>query len=627
VGNYFKKLLGKKQPESASTASSDPSKDPNMIRVFDNYGREMFITKQQWRENVLPQNIQKVWNQPNELYNLILSALNDGFRSDVVDAAKQLYKIDPNRSRGACVWGIVLMEENHLDEAERIFRDYIAKHGEEGVILTNLAKVYAKRKDNSTAEAILWHALELDPNQDNGMGWYQAIHRERGGETASQEALNRIASLPGSWRAQVWLARTALQSGQLDRALDYYRESLSRVGKPVPADMLMQISGDLGNAAHLPELLAVTEPHFNPAFHGLQVGNNLIKAYFDLGQFKGAQRLVDQLYALKRPDWRKTLSYWETELAKARLEASPPVEAVPLQMTILTIQGPVWLRPDSPAAELFPAKLHDGPCVALLGSSAEVATNSQRIHHQLADTRGRLSRALPLFLAEQLEFSTAARTQTLIPWIVSGSHGFVLSGVRWRDGDAANYARQGEAANDYVVVVHLKTQLEPWTAELRFVRTIDGKCLVELCANFSPIRPETAVPDLARRLLASIASDVQTHSPAPLYTYPIDRQFPYYLLRLEQLLATRCAAMDGMSAGFLSGEREIIDGNIQLCLESPNSVPARVLLAQTLLTMKRVRPDILPEFHDKVVRLQKEKPLLGPAQSVLQRIFNEAVRK
>jgi hypothetical protein len=43
--------------------------------------------------------------------------------------------------------------------------------------------------------------------------------------------------------------------------------------------------------------------------------------------------------------------------------------------------------------------------------------------------------------------------------------------------------------------------------------------------------------------------------------------------------------------------------------------------------MKRVRPDILPEFHDKVVRLQEEKPLSDPAHSVMQRMVNEAVGK
>jgi tetratricopeptide (TPR) repeat protein len=625
----IKKLFGKKPKavESASSASSDPAKDPNMIRFYDNYGREMFITKQQWRNSVLLGNIKKAWNQPDELYNLIFSALNDGFRADVVDAAEQLYKIDPDHSRGACVWGVVLMEEKRLNEAEKVFRDYIAKHGEEGVILTNLAKVYASRKDAAKAEEILWHALELDPNQDNGLQWYQVIQRERGGDAAGEEALQRIASLPRSWRAQLWFARAALQSRQLDRALDYYRESLSRAGKPVPTDMLMQISGDLGNAGHLPELLAVAEPDFDPVFHGLNVGNNLIKAHFDLGQFEAARRILDQLYALKRPDWRETLSYWDTELAKARLDPTPQVEAAPMQMAMLRIQGPVWLRPESPAAELFPAKPPGGAFVSILGSSAELATNSKRIQPQLADTPGRLSRAIPLFLAEQLEFSSEARAQTLVPWIVSGSHGFVLTGVAWTNDDAATYARQGEAASDYVVIVHLKTQTEPWIAELRLVRTIDAKCLAEFGAEFSPSKPETAVPEFARRLLESIASDVQTHSAPAIYRFPGGAQFPYYLLRLEQLLATRCAAMDGVPAGFLSGERDIIDGNVQLCLASPESIPARVLLAQTLLTMKRIRPDILPEFRDKTALLQKEKALPEPARSVVQRMIDDALAK
>src|SRR2546422_10217541 len=70
------------------------------------------------------------------------------------------------------------------------------------------------------------------------------------------------STLPGSWRAQLWLARSALQSRQLDQALALYRESLSRAGKPAPANLLQQMSGDLGNAGHLPELLQLrSEEH------------------------------------------------------------------------------------------------------------------------------------------------------------------------------------------------------------------------------------------------------------------------------------------------------------------------------------------------------------------------------
>lgn len=632
--SFLRKLFGQKDtPSTAAPATppplppADPSQDPNLIRVHDAYGRELFITRDQWRNSVLLGNIEKAWDKPDELYQMILSALNDGFRSDVVKAAQHLYEIDPDHIRGACIWGIVLNEEGRLTEAEAVFKNHTARHGEDGVILTNLAKVYAKQGDDPKAEALLWHALELDPNQDNGMGWYEVIHRERGGEQASLEALRRIAAIHGSWRAQLWLGRAALRRRDLAGALDLYREALERVN-PVPADALMQISGDLGNTGHLVELLEITGPRFDPAIHGLQVGNNLIKAHVDLGQLDAARTILDQLYALKRPDWKPHLAYWDTEIAKARVSTTPAVKQEELQVAMLAMDGPVWLKPTSPAAELFPAK-DAGPLrIAFLGSSATVPTNSQRAEHQLADTRGRLSRAIPLFLAEQIEFGASAHAQSLVPWIVNGAGGFVLAGAPWSDEQAAAAARQGETKNDYVVCSHLETGIEPWTAQARLIRTIDGACLGTTEAPFSSEQPTDGLRRLTEQVLDLLAREADlTRQPSPeAYAIPGGNDFPYYLLRLEQLLATRCAAM-GVSQGresFLNGEREILDGNLQQCLAHPKSVSVRVLMAQTFWTMKLARPDILSEFKERVEMLQREQPLPEPAQSVVRRILNEA---
>ena len=287
--SFFDELFGKKKPESseshpvrphtpavlppvkAQPAQSpaappvvDPARDKNMIQVFDAYGREMHITKDVWRKNVLPGTLKSNWDKPDQLAGIIIGALSDGFRSDVIAAAEHLYQIDPQPERGTCVWAVVLNEEGNHIEAEKVLRGYIAKHGENGSVLTNLAKVYAKRSHHREAEEILWHALKIDPNQDNGLGWYTAIHKDRGGEVAWLKALHRIAALPGSWRAQLWLARSALQSKDLESALAYYHQALSHVKPPVPTDLLGQMSGDLGNAAHLPELLQLTEPYFVP---------------------------------------------------------------------------------------------------------------------------------------------------------------------------------------------------------------------------------------------------------------------------------------------------------------------------------------------------------------------------
>jgi hypothetical protein len=320
-------------------------------------------------------------------------------------------------------------------------------------------------------------------------------------------------------------------------------------------------------------------------------------------------------------------AYWDTEIAKAGVAATPVDQKAPLKTGMLTGEGPVWLKPSSPAAEIFPAKAPEAPVIAFLGSSAELASNSKRIRREMSDAPGRMSRALPLFLAEQVEFNTLARVQTLVPWIMEQSGGFVLSGVPWNDEDAANYSRQGELKSDYVVTTHLKTQAEPWTVELRLIRAIDGKCLETLSTAFPSAQPQAGLPALARRLLALLAreAEVESQPPSPLYQVPTPENFGYYLLRLEQLLAVRCAGMNGVSPGFLSGEREILDGDLQLCLACSDNVGTRILLAQTLLAMKRARPGILLEFKEKLALLQKEHPLREPQHSVVQRMLNEAL--
>lgn len=620
-------LVTRPDASQATTAAVDPRQDPNLIRAFDAYGREVFITKDQWRTGVLPGAITKEWDHPDQLYGVIIGALNDGFRADVVAAAQHLYRTDPQPLRGACIWGIVLMENGSLADAERVFRDFMAKHGEAGVILTNLAKVHDKRGNDALAEQALWHGLEVDPNQDNAVVWYEARHRASGGEVAGQDALRRIAALPASWRAQIWLARAALQAQHLDQALALYRESLSRAGYPPPTDLLMQVSGDLGNAGHLHEILLLVEPHFAPEVHGLQVGNNLLKANFDLGKIDAVRRILDQLYAFQRPDWKETLSYWDAEYAKAKVAAKPLSTQAELTLAMLAIHGPVWLKPESPAIGLFPTPVPSPLTIAFLGGTASVATNSKRVEQQLADARGRMSRALPLFLAEQVAFGSAARTRTMIPWVVTPTPGFVLGGVPWSDEDAATYARQDEPPGDYVVITHLQTHTEMWTVDLRIVRTIDGQCLAQRSEPFPMMDPSHAIRALAaqtRELLEQVAK-LEPHPFPPSYAVPPAEHLVTYLMRLEHLLAIRCSGMEGVPRGFLYGERDIIDGMIQHCLVVPGSVSVRLLMAQVMLSMRRVRPEVVAEYAERVTLLQRQHPLAEPAQSVVQGLLQEAL--
>jgi tetratricopeptide (TPR) repeat protein len=620
--SFLGKLFGKKEAPLPQPPA-DPAKDPNMIRVFDAYGREMFITKQAWRDSVLLGHIKKVWNDPAALYSTIVQALQDGFGADMIKPAEQLAKIDPDAERGAIVLAIVYREQKRTDDSEKVLRRHIERHGESGVVLTNLAKVEADRGDNDQSLKTLWRGLELDPNQDNGLGWYEVIHREKDGAAAGVAALRRIAALPNSWRARLWLARDALSRKQLDEACALYNEALAMTPRPVPTDMLQQISGDLGNYAHLPELLRITEPHFDIQSHGLAVGNNLIKANLDLGRFDTVRALLESHYSQKRPDWKETLSYWETELTKAQLTIAD--SSSPVSIAMLQGEGPVWLPDDSPAVELFPAPTGESVRIAFLGSSAETTIKGDKPQHQMSDAPGRVSRALPLFLAEQVRFGGSAHVRTLVPWLQGDTPAFVLAGMPWRDEDAAQHARAGSTPADYVVVTHLRAGTEPWQIELCLIRTIDAKRLATANASFQVNQSEQPIRALAIELLSLLTehADFAAAQPPPVYVIPTGGDFPAYLIRLEQLLAVRCSSMPGASASFLTNDRDIVDGNLHLCVAHPSNVIARIVLLQTLLLLKKVRPVVVEEYREKVLLLQKEKPLTGVAVGVTQRLAAE----
>ena len=170
-------------------------------------------------------------NDPDHLYDLLVGALHDGFAPNIVSYAEHFQRTDPDPARGATLLGIVYMENDRLDDAERVFNRFLATQGENGRVLTNLAKVHSRRGDDARAEAMLWRALELDPNQENGVHWYSAIHEEREGMSSSLAALRReLRQLWEAGGARFGWRRDALEQKGLGRR----RTVLRRIARDIP---------------------------------------------------------------------------------------------------------------------------------------------------------------------------------------------------------------------------------------------------------------------------------------------------------------------------------------------------------------------------------------------------------
>jgi tetratricopeptide (TPR) repeat protein len=580
-------------PVPAAGAASE-----GMIRVYDQFGRAVTIGREAWRRDVLLPNLQSNRDAPDALYELVVSALNDGFATDVLDSARHLAETDREPQRGAMVLGIVLLQLKDHAGAREVLERAIARYGENPYLLANLARAFAAAGEDERAQALIWRALELEPNEETALNWLIGMLSGRGHEAVAA-AYTRAAGLPGSWRALLWLARHALERGDLAEATRLYDEALARA-KPVPPDLLMQLSGDLGNRGHTELLVKLTQPRFDLQEHGLTVGNNLLRAYVELGQFAEARKLLEQLYSQQRPDWREQLIAWEQKLDDAEKrygEVTAPVEVV-----VMKLEQPVWARGVLGFDAVLPAKTHAAPRIHFIcgsGEADEVAGG--KVVSQPTNDLGRISRAMPMFLAEELYLRTNARTAFLLPWMKQG--GFILSAKPW----TRSFLPPDHTPADLIVYLHVDARVSPWLLKVTIENAQRDATPVVFEQAFTLATAGqdalTLLYDVIPRLTILLALR-REESNSGLATPPPE-QLPGYLAAIEQALAIGLAARQTGGESFLHQERAIFDHLFDVALQSDQLLRPRMLLVNALENQARRRPDIVREYLDKLALLQQ----------------------
>lgn len=462
--------------EAAAVAAPEAPQEPS-LRVYDEFGREVFIPLSQWRAEVLPHALAQVKDNPDGLSAILLDAVQAGAAADIVPQAAHLQAIDPNQERGAAIYGLVLLAANQPVEAEDVLVTYLGQAGPSATVLTHLARAQAVQNRMDEADATLWRALEADPNDEGAVSLYASRSREREGDFGWQSALERAATLPGAWLPLVWLGRSALDARNRTLAVGLYKNAIELAGRPSPTLLLQAISGDLGQFGLLDDLIRLVRPAYEPGLHGLTVGNNLMRALLDSGEPQEALTILRDLAALNQPELAGALRAWEVEIRRRDLMAQ--AQSNPPQPQMLRIDGPVWLPAGTPSRQLYPTENPRRGTVLFLGSSMTLPEGlPQEVGAPLADTAGRLSRALPLYLAESAFALLALDTQTMVPWAEIA--GFAMLNQPWPEEAAAAYARDANARA--AVTAHIEATPEGGTVTLRVIPA----------ASTSPVALETA---------------------------------------------------------------------------------------------------------------------------------------
>ncbi|HEV3354590.1 MAG TPA: hypothetical protein VG076_16800 [Acidimicrobiales bacterium] len=578
----------KKAAPPVEEALAEPAPEERLT-AYDAYGRAVSLTRDEYRTRVLPATLRKSWDNPPGLYSAIVQGLRDDFAADLLDASAHLVEIDPDPERATTARAIVLMKTGDLDGAEEVLRRFHGTHDPSGVILTNLAKVAAERDDHDRAHDLLGEALQIDPNLENGLLWWAALARERGGEEGYLEALDTVAEVQGSWRPQLWLARHRLDEGDLAGALELYQRVLQLAADQ--SDALLMISGDLGNAGYVEQVFELVLPRYVPERHALSVGFNLLNACVQAGRRAEGEALLHRIGLLNAPHARDQVAAFAHSLDELKAtelgppeatepEAAPTIVDVPRPLWHTYLGRPDWLLPQVAAgrrASVGILTLADASGEERIGGGPEAAT-----------TVGGLARAVPLALAEALLYTTDVEPMAIIP-VVRGL-GPVVPAQGWPPEDVIDLGRTEGAELNYVVTgsvtqgeASTSVRLELWDIER-------GEAVDSLAKETTAEDAGTALLDLGQQLVGRLVTEgkAQALSEPTHYAVPAGPLLDGYLAACDELFALTLAGEGLTDPERLYGERDILNQLLNLSLANRQVLlPKLVFLAALVLNRAR----------------------------------------
>jgi hypothetical protein len=292
--------------------------------------------------------------------------------------------------------------------------------------------------------------------------------------------LSAPASNPaaGGVMPQLAAAREKLEARDLPAALAIYEQVLADAGDR--ADVLVAISGDLGSNGHVQPIIELIAPRYDAQRHGPATGLNVLQAYLAAHDADAAQHVLDILFSLNRPELEERLYGFSNAIAELIAQGVEPMEApgneggpataVELKVALITISKPIWFYGLEPlASEILPPKEGRLRRVAFAQLALPGIKNIEEAMAQPEDELGRLSRALPLWLAETFYFSPHYVPIAVVGVLDHPQTGKrpMLFGPEWTTDNLRQLAATNGEKLDYVFTGALQHHADDYELHLR----------------------------------------------------------------------------------------------------------------------------------------------------------------
>lgn len=276
-------------------------------------------------------------------------------------------------------------------------------------------------------------------------------------------------SAAGGVLPQLAAAREKLKTKDIAGAMTIYEGVLTGAGDR--ADVLVTISGDLGTAGYVKELIELLAPRYDAQRHGAAAGINLLQAYLVTRNAEAAQHLLDLLFSLQQPALEARLVGFSNAVAELFVSEGEAAEQQPMtdtesRISLVSLSKPVWFYGlETLAPHLLPAKEGRPRRVAFAQCAVLGIDNTAARAAQPEEALGRLCRGLPLWFAETFAYSAGYEPFAAIG--ASDRRHYALFPTEWVAENIRQVHDTTEGGLDYVVTGALRNRNDDFELSLR----------------------------------------------------------------------------------------------------------------------------------------------------------------
>ncbi|WP_232699694.1 tetratricopeptide repeat protein [Brevibacillus daliensis] len=288
------------------------------IQFENEDGQSMEMTRGDFQQKIIPLYMEKYWDDNENLRQFAMELVRKEFPAEATKAAERLLELYGPIEPAMIFRSIVHIQMGEFKEAMALLHETIEKYPQAAPAYLNLARLYGQDGNEQMAGKLLQQTLLIDPNQESALDWLTGSFMEAGKKEELCAYLNELGKREDAWRPHFVLAHISLKDGDLLTAVNMFKETLAKVNGN--EQMVMNVTGELGQAGYVYQLIQISEEYWKPSFERPFAGFNYINALIQTDQTEKAMEVLELLVEHTRAEYKETVQEYMDKLPRELFE-------------------------------------------------------------------------------------------------------------------------------------------------------------------------------------------------------------------------------------------------------------------------------------------------------------------